>query len=212
MTLLEQAIELATRAHAGQIDEDGLPHIIHCLEVMSKSKELYGWFPGLPFSLEELMIAAVLHDTVEDSPNVVTLAYISMTFGKNVADMVDSVTRRGLDQEEKEKESYRDFIYRAKAHAGGKIIKIADLNHNLGRTKFISEKKAAWRKKLECKYDVSLRVLTSPDAPTWEQASLRSQYEDKGNLRAGKFYIADPNGKEIEITEEEYNKFAAVSA
>ena len=89
MSLLEKAIELAVRAHAGQTDEDGMPHIVHCLEVMLSTKralEIGGVFnhefaqrlgfkvgnwdaPGAEqLSAElvnDLMIAAVLHDTCQ---------------------------------------------------------------------------------------------------------------------------------------------------
>ena len=34
MSTLEKAIELAARAHAGQLDKAGLPYILHPLRVM----------------------------------------------------------------------------------------------------------------------------------------------------------------------------------
>jgi (p)ppGpp synthase/HD superfamily hydrolase len=53
--LLEQAISIATKAHCGQRDKAGFPYILHPLRLMLKQKSL------------EAMIAAVLHDVVEDS-------------------------------------------------------------------------------------------------------------------------------------------------
>src|SRR5579863_4082397 len=131
MALLDQAIELAVTAHVGQTDEDGLPHIIHALEVMFGVKKIFETTEDkLDYTLEELMIAAVLHDTVEDT--FVTLALIEVQFGKRIRDLVDGVTRRGLGKNDT-KEFYRDFIYRAKTNPGTRIIKIADLMHNFGR-------------------------------------------------------------------------------
>lgn len=200
MALLDQAVELALTAHVGQTDEDGLPHIIHALEVMFGVKKIFETSEKLDYTLEELMIAAVLHDTVEDT--FVTLSLIQVQFGVRIRDLVDGVTRRGLGKTET-KEFYRDFIYRAKTNPGARIIKIADLMHNAGRAHKI--KKASWRDKLVFKYGIALRVLNDSDEPTWEQASYSVQYEDA----VAHYFIADPNGKKVEITEEEFNKRTA---
>src|SRR3546814_3452405 len=66
LSLLDQAIILATRAHAGQIDKGGAPYILHPLRVM------------LGCQTEEQRIAAVLHDTYEDGG--ITIEYIEEHF------------------------------------------------------------------------------------------------------------------------------------
>jgi len=58
--MLEKAIQCAVKAHAGQKDKAGAPYILHPLRIMMKMDNQAG------------MIAAVLHDVVEDSS--VTLA------------------------------------------------------------------------------------------------------------------------------------------
>ena len=201
MNLLEQAIQFAVRAHEGQIDAgDNQPHIIHCFEVFRRVREMLdeaeskGTLPT-KYTRQEIEIAAILHDTVEDTP--ATLDQIEELFGKNVRTIVDSVTRRGVD---KNKESYRDFIYRAQADEGGIIVKIADLSHNMSRNHKI--KSASWRMKLDYKYSIAMRVLNDSDHPTWEQAS----YIVIHRLGIPHFYLADPNGKEIEVTEAEFRK------
>jgi GTP diphosphokinase / guanosine-3',5'-bis(diphosphate) 3'-diphosphatase len=204
MNLLEQAVEFAVKAHAGQIDEDGTPHIIHCFEVFRRVQDMFSDYLPLrvlfappklkKYTQEEILIAAVLHDTVEDTST--TLDQIEELFGKNIRDIVDSVSRRV--ESDGSKEFYRDFIYRAQENEGGLIVKIADLAHNLSRTPKI--KKASWRNKLEFKYRTALSVLNDSHEPTWEQASGTVQYED-GTPHC---FIADPNGKKIEVTEEEY--------
>jgi (p)ppGpp synthase/HD superfamily hydrolase len=207
MTLLERAIEIAVHAHAGQMDEDGLPHIIHSLEVMFAVKRRFSGDRCLApilkkYTEEELLIAAVLHDTVEDSKGAITLDYIKSVFGENVAEIVDSVTRRGLGEGET-KEFYRDFIYRARLNEGGAIIKLSDLHHNFGRLNKIAASKKKWREKLEFKYGISIGVIT--DNISWEQASWSVQHDGPH----AHYYIADPNGKKIEIPEEEFNQIFA---
>lgn len=222
MSLLNQAIELAITAHAGQTDEDQFPHIFHCYEVFCRVQEMLDewdldarldaasmgagkldggvisriFLPPLKYSREEIFCSAFLHDSVEDS--FVTLPLIETQFGKNTRDIVDGVTRRGLGKDET-KEFYRDFIYRVKSNPGSHIIKVADLAHNLSRAPKI--KKASWRNKLEFKYSIALRVLNGADQPSWEKASAFVQYDDGG---LAQYFIADPNGKRVEVAEEEF--------
>jgi (p)ppGpp synthase/HD superfamily hydrolase len=211
-TRLETAILLATTAHQGQMDEDGLPHIVHSLEVMfAVKRDLEDTFAfvsdrvpvPLPegYTLEDLMIAAVLHDVPEDT--TVTLDAIRATFGDKIADAVDGVTRRFIAPEVKE--TYRDFIYRAAKIPASKILKIADLGVNRGRTHKI--KTAKFRNKLEYKYDIALRVLLSDRPTTWEQVSWEWKADEGSKLaypKNGKYFVADPNGKKIEMSEEQF--------
>lgn len=211
MDRFTKALALAVEAHKNQkLDEDGMPHFVHCMEVTLKVKKwceehsrseriFHPAARALEFyTLEELLIAAILHDAVEDSEGLVTLSVILEQFGEKVHRLVDGVTRRGLGEGEV-KETYRDFIYRAKTDPGVALIKSADLEHNRGRAFHI--KQARWREKLTFKYGVAMRVLsTDPDdQPTWEQASATWVNGDDGEH----FYIADPNGKRIEITKAE---------
>jgi guanosine-3',5'-bis(diphosphate) 3'-pyrophosphohydrolase len=201
ITPLEAAIQLAVRAHEGQVDEDGMPHIVHCFEVFHRVQEMFSGMhreaPKLSkYTMEELLIAAILHDTVEDSKGYVTLARVEAEFGINVREIVDSVTRRG---EGDAKEFYRDFIYRADENEGGKLVKIADLHHNLSRTPKI--KQAKWKAKLEFKYSTAESVLNDVDRPTWEAASMSARYVGPHAT----ITIADPNGKKIEISQEAWD-------
>ncbi len=187
--LLESAIHTALTAHAGQVDVDGNPHFLHSVEVMLAVKNREDDLPK-GISINELMAAAILHDVPEDTH--VKLSDIHQNFGKRIASIVDGVTRR---VEGGVKETYRDFIYRAAQDPASKLLKIADLGVNFKRLHTIPESKAKWRNKLEYKYGLAVRVLTSPEPTTWEQQSYK--------VIGGRCYMADPNGKEIEVTPEE---------
>lgn len=204
MNILEQAIQFAVQAHDGQIDEDGLPHIVHCFEVFRRVTEMLERGETLTkYTREDIQIAAILHDTVEDSP--ATLDQIEELFGKNVRDIVDSVSRRVEFPGKDGKEAYRDFIYRAQKDEGGVIVKIADLNHNYSRSHKI--KKASWRDKLEFKYSIALRVLDDLNKPTWEEASYCTMMSTPPTRT--QYFMADPNGKKIEISEEQFKEMRA---
>ena len=79
MKLLDDAINFATKAHAG-VSRKGKtrPYILHPLEAMNIASTLT--------EDEEVLAAAVLHDTVEDTD--VTKADIRAAFGSRVADLV----------------------------------------------------------------------------------------------------------------------------
>ncbi|HPN39764.1 MAG TPA: phosphohydrolase, partial [Melioribacteraceae bacterium] len=55
MSMLDKAIQIATKSHFGQTDKAGKPYILHVLRVMFEMET------------EEEMVTAVLHDTIEDT-------------------------------------------------------------------------------------------------------------------------------------------------
>src|SRR5271170_4607786 len=75
----------------------------------------------------EIIIAAVLHDTVEDTET--TLADIEADFGERVAGLVSEVT----DDKSLPKQTRKDLQVEHAAHAsrGAQIIKLADKTSNL---------------------------------------------------------------------------------
>ena len=78
-----EAIEFATRAHAGQFRKGTrIPYILHPLRVGTLLIEVD--------SDDPIVIAGILHDTVEDTP--ATLAEIALRFGDEVAALVESVS------------------------------------------------------------------------------------------------------------------------
>jgi (p)ppGpp synthase/HD superfamily hydrolase len=110
MTLLERAIEIALRAHAGQKGKDGSPYILHPLRVMTR------------MGTDEERMAAVLHDVVEDSE--VTFEDLRKAgFPEEVLTTVKLLTHE-------EGVSYEDYVQRLKPHSMARRIKLADLEDN----------------------------------------------------------------------------------
>ena len=82
--MLERAIQFATQAHKGQFRKyTGEPYITHPLAVMEIVK-------GVPGHTPEMLVAAVLHDVVEDTD--VSLMEIQEEFGDAVSDLVLHLT------------------------------------------------------------------------------------------------------------------------
>jgi len=107
---LNDAILSAIFAHGDQKDKAGKPYIFHPLRVM------------LSMQTEEEQIVAILHDVLEDTS--ITEDHIRRSFGEEILQAVKSVSRRG-------KETYFDFIARAKQNPIGRMIKIQDILDNM---------------------------------------------------------------------------------
>lgn len=80
---IQQAYMVAEKAHEGQTRASGEPYITHCAAVAIILAELR--------APSEIVAAALLHDTVEDTP--LTLEDIRLEFGENIARLVDGVTK-----------------------------------------------------------------------------------------------------------------------
>ena len=89
MTVFEEAIRFATEAHSGQRRRrENTPYILHPLEVAA--------IVGTMSADEELLAAAVLHDTVEDT--AVTAEEILARFGPRVAALVAAETENKREE------------------------------------------------------------------------------------------------------------------
>lgn len=122
MSTVEKAIEIAARAHASQVDKAGSPYIFHPLRIMLAVKT--------PFE----RMAAVLHDTVEDT--TVTLVDLrDAGFPPEVLDAVEALTKR-------KGESRLEAARRAAKNPISLVVKLADVTDNmdLGRISNPSEK------------------------------------------------------------------------
>lgn len=127
---LEHAIDLATKAHKGQMRRSGDPYITHPLSVAAN---LIEWDMDI-----DSVLAGVLHDTVEDTD--VTLEQIETHFGKDVAFLVDGVTkisqaRSGMQDLTAYLPQTKDNLSKLLIAVGQDvrvvIIKLADRLHNL---------------------------------------------------------------------------------
>ncbi len=81
--LIKKAYTFSMRAHESQVRESGDPYFLHPLAVAGIIVDM---------RLDSATIAtALLHDTVEDT--LATIVQIEENFGKEVAQLVDGVTK-----------------------------------------------------------------------------------------------------------------------
>ncbi|MFC6841869.1 RelA/SpoT family protein [Xanthomonas theicola] len=123
--LLRRAWEVGAAAHAGQTRKSGEPYITHPVAVAGLLAEL-----GLDV---EALIAAILHDTIEDTP--LTRAELAAEFGEAVAELVDGVTKldklKFRDRQEAAAESFRKMLLAMSRDLRVIMIKLADRLHNM---------------------------------------------------------------------------------
>lgn len=122
MTKLDQAIEFATVAHQGQERKyTQAPYIMHPIAVMQIVK-------SVPHT-EEMLMAAVLHDTVEDTD--VTMQDICDKFGTVVGMYVEYLTDIStLEDGNRRIRKRMDALHYAQGPAESQTIKVADFIHN----------------------------------------------------------------------------------
>jgi GTP diphosphokinase / guanosine-3',5'-bis(diphosphate) 3'-diphosphatase len=121
------ALEYATEIHKGQRRRSGAPYISHpCAVAEILARELR-------FKDPHLLAAALLHDVVEDIPEI-TLEDIQNAFGDAVAELVDGctkLTRHHLDRATLKDLTHSKIFLSASRRLGVLVIKLADRLHNL---------------------------------------------------------------------------------
>jgi guanosine-3',5'-bis(diphosphate) 3'-pyrophosphohydrolase len=125
IAVLQKAYVFSAKAHKGQVRRSGEPYLSHPLEVTSL-------LAGMNMDRTTL-VGGLLHDVLEDAE--VTPAELKEAFGKDVAGLVDSVTKISLVQEAsaetRRAETIRKIILAMTDDIRVIFIKLADRLHNL---------------------------------------------------------------------------------
>ena len=133
IALLQKATVFSARAHKGQVRRSGEPYLSHPLEVASQLADM---------NLDATALTAgLLHDVLEDTD--VTAAELRETFGKDIAALVEGVTKISRVQESSPElqraETIRKTILAMTDDMRVIFIKLADRLHNLRTLKFLPE-------------------------------------------------------------------------
>jgi (p)ppGpp synthase/HD superfamily hydrolase len=120
----EHALLFATRKHAGQIRKGTrTPYVSHLLSVAALVLEAGGD--------EDLAIAALLHDVVEDCGGAPMLKEVRRLFGKRVADVVEACSDTDIVPKPPWRERKEQYIRHLRtADAGTRLVSVADKLHN----------------------------------------------------------------------------------
>ena len=133
--LLNRAYVYATQKHGDQKRASGDPYYSHPVEVAGILTDLH---------LDTASIAtALLHDTIEDTD--ATFGEIEKIFGKEIADMVNGVTKMSLlelsSADAAQAENFRKLLLATASDVRILLVKLADRLHNMRTLHFISSEK-----------------------------------------------------------------------
>ena len=135
--LIMKAYNYAKELHGDQLRKSGEPYIIHPIQVAYVITTL-----GLD---EDTVCAALLHDVVEDTE--ATIEDIEREFNKEIAEMVDGVTKLtrlnyGYESiEEEQVENYRKMFLAMGKDIRVIMIKLSDRLHNMKTLKYLSRER-----------------------------------------------------------------------
>lgn len=130
---IEKAIEFAKKYHEGQTRSSGEPYYTHPVEVATLLAEM---------RLDDAsIITAILHDTVEDTE--ATSADIEKNFGKEIATLVDGVTKltriESKTAEGKQAENFRKLLLAMSEDIRVLLVKLGDRLHNMRTLHHVSK-------------------------------------------------------------------------
>ncbi|KEO92133.1 GTP pyrophosphokinase [Erythrobacter longus] len=130
---LNRAYVYTVQKHGSQKRASGDPYFSHPIEVA-------GLMTDLQLDQETIM-TALLHDTVEDT--LVTIEDIEANFGKEVARLVDGVTKLSkietMPENERAAENLRKFLLAMSEDIRVLLVKLADRLHNMRTLHFIKK-------------------------------------------------------------------------
>lgn len=134
-TEIRSAYELAKVNHQGQKRNSGEDYIIHPLHVAMILADM---------NMDSAtIIAGLLHDTIEDTS--VTYEDIEKKFGKEIAELVDGVTKlkklNYKSKAEKQAENIRKMVLAMAKDIRVIIVKLADRLHNMRTLEYMTEAK-----------------------------------------------------------------------
>ena len=196
---LSKAYNFALKAHQTQKRDEGVPYINHPIAVANILTEL---------KLDSATIATgLLHDTIEDTH--ATYETIKGEFGKEVADLVEGVTKISVFENQastnSKAENFRKLILATSKDIRVLLVKLADRLHNMRTINFIKLK------------DKQIRIaketmeIYSPLADRMGMHRIRDELEDLS------FEVLNYDARKLikkrldEIKDDKVNSFNSIS-
>src|SRR6202008_2531280 len=175
---LNRAYVYSVKVHGSQLRDSGDPYFSHPVEVA-------GILAQMKLDTASI-VTGLLHDTVEDT--VATLDDIERVFGREIARLVDGVTKLSRielqSDQTKHAENFRKLVLAMSADIRVLLVKLADRLHNMQTLHYIRDPEKRKRIALE-----TMEIY----APLAERMGIQHVKDELENLAFG---VLNPEGKE----------------
>jgi len=172
---LQRAFRYAAGKHAGHTrKQTAIPYLSHLMAVASLVLEAGGD--------EDLAIAALLHDVVEDCGGTPTLRDVKKKFGPRVAKVVAGCTDTVLDPKPPWRQRKEDYLRELKdADSDTRLVSAADKLHNVRSilTDYRQQGETIWS-----------RFNGKKDGTLWYYRALRDEFQRTPNRLTEELEIA----------------------
>jgi len=187
---LSKAYKFALKAHKNQKRESGDPYLIHPVAVADILSDL---------KLDSATITTgLLHDTIEDTN--VSYKSVEKEFGKEVADLVDGVTKisqlEGKVVENSKAENFRKLILATSKDIRVLLVKLADRLHNMRTLSSITDslrRKRIAKETMEIYAPLSDRMGMNRIRDELEDLSFKELNPDARNLILKRLSLSKTN-------------------
>src|SRR5690348_5531797 len=176
------AYAVGARAHASQKRKSGEPYITHPLAVAAI-------LAGLRLDAETI-IAAILHDTLEDTG--MTRVQLEASFGTTVTELVDGVTKLErvdfASRVEADAESFRKMLLAMARDLRVILIKLADRLHNMRTLSAMAPdaRRRIARETLDIYAPIAARLGMNAIRAELQDLGFRSLYPDRYKIIASR--------------------------
>ncbi|MFM8235064.1 MAG: RelA/SpoT family protein [Actinomycetota bacterium] len=194
IAVIERAFLRAEEAHEGQLRKSGAPYITHPVAVAEILADL-GLDPNT-------IAAALLHDTVEDTPYSAEL--LRKEFGEEIANLVDGVTK--LDRltygPTAEAETVRKMVVAMAKDIRVLVIKLADRLHNARTWQYVSPESSARKARETLDIYAPLAHRLGMNAVKWELEDLSFKFLEPKKFEEIERLVAERSPSREKLTNE----------
>ena len=188
-----RAHKFAAKCHKGQYRQSGEPYITHPIAVAHILADMHLDHEGL--------MAALLHDVIEDTQ--ITKKQLQWRFGKNVAELVDGVSKlteiEFATKSEQQAENFQKMILAMAKDVRVMLVKLADRLHNMRTLSVLSpvKRRRIARETLEIYAPIAQRLGINDIRLEFEDLGFAALYPLRYNLLRKTIRAARGNRTEL---------------